>query len=963
MILIDQQLHGYRHGHQLLAATVKLPKHDQDTVDRLSDIAGPLRPSERFPPYLSFYPLPSGLWYVLARTWQDLDAPRAGCVRTRSLVIPAQEWGGCNVATFVALLSEQGERGAVEKVSIANNNDTVMLPHVDKSQCVELIEALFLEERKPVVVFDATDPEGIAVRLLSAIWPAFRRNISISTFALSPRTIGGHSFDLVFSPKDARSRFSGWEGRRIDAKRPTSSRHKWTNELIKRVFEGDKPFLFGDDIFGMLSSESDGTEADLRILLLWNELYDKLESSPSAVLGLLDIANSRKSRGASAIAQIEPWLAASAQQAVDTLPSPDAWQFLIALAKKLEGMQLNPVVVGGIKRATEELSSASPKHAFNNIKILTNTGYGRELLGSIGDGLARKINGTAQADVVALDPPDALTMVLASQMFAAATIPHNHDLSERLAIAIVSASKEDRAKAKELLPLLDGDDCSSLAEIIIGTLDRSELADEIALLAKNNGLSSDKLRAAVSSRAIEIGASREMREVIVTFPADNHFDDLLMRLLTPAAVDIEWLVNTPNLAVQRRIELISHLLVSSPSLPQLIRELNYSIIESIFELLLLEPETNIDLFINMLNEECIDTMLAVKAIVKLLTYSRREQALKLALRGLEIVMKNNIGTNQKEVLDELLETLGGDLDGAWLARLSLRHDIPGGIVAENMAALNRASAAVRNRLMLAIEDLAHSIVQRGVIDYPSQASEDVAEILWDSFASHPRAALKASATLMPFLLGSERESASALISAAFPIVYNELKTDSVAPEILRFFRFIDWDKCKTARRELVQALMRSDWRATDIALAAARAEDAERILRQIEKQVGGTFVLEDIRANLSRIPEPWQRQVRSALVAVHKIGGVYFDEVTQNEFYQVEGNLPIHVQIMGLLEQIGGGGYEGIRYKERVLKKAGWTTGDSESYAKNVEKATDVFNRIRNVLERTTDPDEIMRSL
>src|SRR5258707_11114863 len=89
---IDQQIHGYKSGHQLMAASRRLSRPDQDLVDRLSDMAGQLRPSETFKPYLTIYPLPSGNDCVIARTWQDLDAHRSGCVRTRSLIVPMGQW-------------------------------------------------------------------------------------------------------------------------------------------------------------------------------------------------------------------------------------------------------------------------------------------------------------------------------------------------------------------------------------------------------------------------------------------------------------------------------------------------------------------------------------------------------------------------------------------------------------------------------------------------------------------------------------------------------------------------------------------------------------------------------------------------------------------------------------------------------------------------------------------------------
>src|SRR5580693_436936 len=105
MISVERQVHGYRQGHQLLAASEILSKADQTLVDRLSDVAGPLRPKEKFEPYLSAYPLPSGECYVLARTWQDSVVARAGCVRTLSLIISANDWAlAGSPAAFLDLL-------------------------------------------------------------------------------------------------------------------------------------------------------------------------------------------------------------------------------------------------------------------------------------------------------------------------------------------------------------------------------------------------------------------------------------------------------------------------------------------------------------------------------------------------------------------------------------------------------------------------------------------------------------------------------------------------------------------------------------------------------------------------------------------------------------------------------------------------------------------------------------------
>ena len=62
----------------------------------------------------------------------------------------------------------------------------------------------------------------------------------MSTFARSPRKVGGRDFDLVFAPKDARSRFAGWNGRRVDGRLVQDGRHRWTGAIVARVF--DQPY-------------------------------------------------------------------------------------------------------------------------------------------------------------------------------------------------------------------------------------------------------------------------------------------------------------------------------------------------------------------------------------------------------------------------------------------------------------------------------------------------------------------------------------------------------------------------------------------------------------------------------------------------------------------------------------------------------------------------------------------------
>lgn len=154
---------------------------------------------------------------------------------------------------------------------------------------------------------DAPDPELIALRLLTALWPNIRRRFALSTFALSPEKIGGRDFDLVFAPLNAKAKFSDWPGRHVDVRSSqTDQLSGGQGAIVRRVFEAPVPRLLSDDDIDLLGDRDTDSAAALRIALLWDELLDKLHQPPTAALGLLDIANSGMVSNVVAVKLLEP---------------------------------------------------------------------------------------------------------------------------------------------------------------------------------------------------------------------------------------------------------------------------------------------------------------------------------------------------------------------------------------------------------------------------------------------------------------------------------------------------------------------------------------------------------------------------------------------------------------------------------------------------------------------------------
>lgn len=286
---IDQQRHGYLGGHQLLSSSIRLPREDQDVVDRLSDIGGQPGPNETVPDYLTGYPLPTGSHFAFARTWYDATAPRAGCVLTHTLLVPIGGW-----STAKSLLAMSRLHMPFERERAGRSLPSFELsdqPYVPYPPCLtkglsELCEAVFLEERQPIVWF--TEPNDMNVlRLVEALWPALRAKFAFQSYALKPRSKADGPIDLMAAPRSARSRFSVWEGRRVEG--GAEARHQFTPLLVQSIFGSQHPSLDSADPLGVLEQDQIGDASKLRLSILWNALRIKAGSDPNAALGMLDV--------------------------------------------------------------------------------------------------------------------------------------------------------------------------------------------------------------------------------------------------------------------------------------------------------------------------------------------------------------------------------------------------------------------------------------------------------------------------------------------------------------------------------------------------------------------------------------------------------------------------------------------------------------------------------------------------
>jgi len=864
---LDEQLHGYRQGHQLLSSTVRLPKDDQDLIDRLSDIAGPLGPNERFTPYVTFYPLPSRSHYVVARTWQDLDAPRAGCVRTRSVLVPMPTWGALkNVAGVVDLISKVG---AVEPAKKRPMHDTEPSPlaDIDPRQGIELIEALFLEDRAPIVVFDSDYAEILTLRIVTALWPSFRRNFSVSTFCRSPRSIGRRSFDLVFAPKDARSRFGDWPGRRIDGRKKDPARHQWSKSIVESVLATPYPSLKMLDSIGEMSADGEGAESALRVSLLWEDLKKKSRTTPNAALGLLDIASTRSTRKLEVIRSLEPVLVKAVRMATTELPTEDAWRYLKALVSKLSGEQITFEMRNVIAESAARLTRASPGEAIKfALSLLSGPIVCDPVVHSVCETLGSLFNRDIAVKLADLEDMELLQLSLSSPHLLRRMVQEGDLLPTRLARAISRTGYGfPRELCKSLRPMLVGDSHVALAELLFEGITQEELKTQIIHTYNVNGLRHPDIRSVFLKCAQRLGVSEEVRDTILALPPSGHIDSMLEGLIGHKTSDLEWLLFNDSLTENRRQTLLYSML-SSASHSELRNTLSSTaLVKRVFEVLGLESPSHANLLSSILNELDLPAFDTYKLTLALIPRLSKKDALAWTLKAIDLSLKLNVSNVSPKKLASLLNEAGTELSGPRFFSIGLSASVPAKIAERNIEAIKQCKGDARKRLWASVDELAEQLTKRLPLDLSLETTETLADLLWESNQKSYQALERASIRLLPYLLNQPSVSASPLIAATFPIIYLELFRDTPSHLISRIFSFGDWDKCKKARQSLIDAFMKSDWRIVDIATAAARSADAKKILEMLAHEPGSYKLLKLLSSEIDLVPSNSRSSVRYAL--------------------------------------------------------------------------------------------------
>ena len=873
---VHQQIHGYRKGHQLLSASLVLDPRDQDAVGSLSDLTGGLRPGQMFDPYLTAYPLPSRTYYVVARTFQDREAPRSGCVRTRSLFVPMDTWVKLNNVEWLLAMLEPIQEGEEARPSCKPNHDQKRPAQVSDARVVELVQALFLEAVRPIVVFNAPEADRIATRLLVALWPGLRRNFSICTLALGPRHLGERGFDLVFAPITSRARFSGEVFGRIGVRGslPSEAVHSLAAPVATRVFQSDEPRLAMTDAIDLMPKEQLCDRSAVRIILQWDELASRAKTTPPAVLAMLDIINSRGGPGPQTWDRLAPMVSGALDLTTARSSPPESWNFLLALNAKVEWRTAPQEVTDKLESVARSLSRTAPEATLGAVGRLNTDVHGSTvLLKVVGDGLAESRSLESLCDWLGrLAPNTLLALVDASVRFGEALVTEMNAAVDQWLYTVVRVLKGDDTAARRrvrrrLVSLVDDSVVGETLPQILAEAGPGELADLVVEPGCRDKSRSKAMNAALAEAARSTGSVDMVRDAVVSRIQSGDAEAFLLKVIEVTGPDLEWLLTVDDRVVAGRL------------LSSLLKDAEDRVILSV-----LSEEGRAPRVVSLLGSALPASASHIARILKLGLMPSRA-GLDVGFRVVGTVSSRERQSLENWLLREVLSAAPSGDPRVPRAIAQFRHgftaeelvaaataaSISRHRASENLVTLNAAPRAVRDDVVGIVDTLARHLVERRWEPLDKAAYRAFAEILVDASAADPGRQIRAAATVFAFALRRVSYPLSALVVAAFPTVYRERTKlrglDRVSRELLGIssHAWVSAKKPKESRRKLIDALvnafLRSSWPPADLVVTALEAGIGKRVVKRVRRRLLGARYLDRIGKDARRLDDDLRRRV------------------------------------------------------------------------------------------------------
>lgn len=906
MLQAHQLLHGYRNGHELLAGSTKLPSADAELVARLSDLSGTLQSDVTFYPYVTIYPLPSGKYYGIARTWLDRNAPRSGCVLTRTALVPMLDWreGAVSLPDVLnALFMPHRDEVHVfqQPLLIDPTLDEPMSVSVPTWEIEAFVGKYFGEGIRPIVWLRDSDANALLASISRILWPELRGRFAACTLSLQIRTLRDGPFDLLFAPTAVYSRFSKVARENlIESSNVSKSRQghdQWISQLAG-VIASTYPEPVSDD-WRTLGQALSTDPTSVRWLYLLNDLRARTEDSPTAALGAMDVVE-RLCPEPTAQDALKQSVVESALLAADKIgEAGQALSFLQLICERLshdaysslQDVRFKELSAGVARRCGQALEQALASY--------------EELLGrtSDGDRAAQSFRRGVIHGLVKLGADNSAELAVLHKFDRAGTdiVPSNCEIGQ---FYLRSAAGE------ELRP---SQDISRWLRNHAGQIDWVGWASMLSLVAKDTPVD-DELFGECLTRLDDAGAGEYLNRLVDVDEGSAVAAAVTKYLLPSKRSRVrDWAFSLGELSsAGTRIAGLSFELSSrglaelleydeasqatkSGVLIQFLARLEYGRLpEWLSSSLIRKPDILLkiadavsqglaharDVSSRIFRESEIVTASVIDPLVdRLSTFNEggvADDLSALLLRSiLAATLREERDVSTMRVIDEVpqLTSAAWQADGGRLAAL-FSAEVTGrrASFVQAWRVLAKAPESLFRSQRIATMAITTQLLRQYNVDWSKEAVSSWGEVL-DRARSlcEPRFYMRHCVQALVFSYANSHLPLSSLVHSSFPTVYKAVFEGAPYQNEADGLLSYDWDRAKGLRRNLVDCFYQSNrWPAGDLALAAADSFGLRKLFRRVWRKWAGEEYVARMIADLRRRSDPQAAACANELMSYYE---------------------------------------------------------------------------------------------
>ncbi|NQD72555.1 hypothetical protein HP439_17665, partial [Sphingobacterium shayense] len=712
----------------------------------------------------------------------------------------------------------------------------------------ELIEALFLEPRKPILLVDSKSALQIIARLYKVLWPSLRKKFAACTLALSPRTVNNRPFDLMFSTSYMLTRFADWSGRRIQGGETTkkSARHRWTNKLYDRIFKNSDPSLHDRSILSLFDFISAEDESTLRLNLLWEELLDKakIDASPIAILGLLDIINSQPVFAPELYKGVEPYIRHAVDVAQVRLVPSDAWKFyaglLVKHKKKLMGRQL----LLDVKSACTVLTRKDADVAIDfivNFDQFSNR-VPSVLFSSIGNGLTDSLQDSGIQVIEDVPHIVGLHLLATSREFSKTLMSLIESNQDRISAYIERSLSVENAKAisrakNNLLIYINNKAQSAIVSALFDNAS-IEIYERVLLrIAENTNFGIREFDRTILESTKLHNKTEVLLDIVSAYNHLGQANSLMTKILLFDLKQIQKFIQNSSLEKPVRNDVLCEVMnqMSIEQLTMLAHDKRIARkILSIIAPLKSCDQMRIAIFILLAD---VPFQEAINRFVKL----PQTVISKLQAEEFKTLVEKLISNFDPIIAEIFLKKISPD-QADYIIQIIFNPQNQLSNVEIIFTTVLNISSLWKKLIVKYIDVISEVLANSLNKNIDIELSNDWAETL--RLSSDYGSKQKAAFHVLRYVYQNQIVDPSKLLISAFPIVYDSFLTGRNFFQVVAYLAFPDWDKCKTLRYDLVARYLDSTWPPLGIFQIAKKSGILKEIIYILSNSKKGIKFLE-----------------------------------------------------------------------------------------------------------------------